>query len=143
MNDVGPWFEHLPQMSGSPCESFPRLFKSHSPYTVFPAAYQKRHIVVICGSSTTISGGWTTCLNVFSDSGGFNEVMPKEVFHVYLRHGFVCCSLPRPDNSWGVTSKISGRRFNVVSSTYAYKLLVVLSCQQLGSRFPTVLVIVT
>lgn len=108
LNDVAPWVDYLPQMSTSPCESSPRLFKSHSPYTVFLAAgcTTQKHIVVIRNPVDYPSSWLDFLFDDLSDSSVSNEVVREEVFHAYLRHGLLCLPLPRNDNSRDVTSEM-------------------------------------
>lgn len=44
---VSPWVDYIPQIGVPPCETTPRLFKTHSSIAAFPPAAARRHIVVV------------------------------------------------------------------------------------------------
>lgn len=46
-NRVSPWIEFMPEVGVQPCESHPRIFKTHVPLASYPRPLVAKHIVIM------------------------------------------------------------------------------------------------
>lgn len=88
INEVAPWVDFMPEMSSPPCETTPRVFKTHSTRDVFVKAgwTSQKHIVVL-RDPIEYTGSWMDFIfEALQDDKITDNDVRKECFNIICYH---------------------------------------------------------
>lgn len=87
ITEVTPWVDYMPQFNLSPHESFPRLFKSHSPRSLFTenGLHQQKHIVVVRNPMDFPASWMNFVFDDLSENGVQDPVVRQAAFHLLAK----------------------------------------------------------
>lgn len=78
---VSPWIEFIPQIGNKPCETTPRIFKTHAPVTAF-SAHDCQHIVVVRDPTAYPSSWLDFVFNAFvPNAADLGDDVREAAFH--------------------------------------------------------------